>query len=58
MRVNMLGLIVGTGAMVSSHVSRPRARSTSMSVRIDDPLPLSRFLSERTLIPARAATVA
>jgi len=57
LRVIMFGLMVGTGAMVSSHVSRPRTRSTSMRVRSDEPLPLSRFRSERTLMPARAETV-
>jgi hypothetical protein len=54
----MSGLIVGTGAMVSNHCSRPSARTTWMRVCSDEPRPLSRFRSVRTLIPARAASVA
>lgn len=57
-RVNMSGLMVGMGAIVSSHVSRPRARTTRISVRSDEPLPLSRFRRVRTLIPALLASVA
>ncbi|VVE71660.1 hypothetical protein PAN31117_04129 [Pandoraea anapnoica] len=57
-RVNVSGLIVGTGAIVSSHCSRPRERTTRISVRNDEPLPLSRFRRVRTLIPALSESVA
>lgn len=56
--VSISGLIVGTGAMVSSHDSRPRARSTWINVRNDEPLPDSRFRRARTLMPARSESVA
>lgn len=57
-RVSISGLIVGTGAMASSHDSRPSARSTSISVRNVEPLPDSRFRRARTLMPARSESVA
>jgi len=44
--------------MVSNHVPLPKARTTTISVCKDEPLPASKFRKARTLIPARAASVA
>lgn len=53
----VMGLIVAMGAMVVSQSSRSRALSTDTSDLSEEPLPFSRLLSERVLMPARSANV-
>jgi hypothetical protein len=52
------GLMVAIGATLRSQSSRPRARTTAMSVRRVEPAPYSRFFRALTLQPARNAKVA